>query len=120
MVLGLVGVLHVPLGGHLARVFTTTRHWRAETVIYRACGINPGDDQPWTHYAVSVLAVSGAGILLLYLLLRVQGVLPFSFGRSLRTDGPMFVSLALGVAFVLVFLTFLPALSLGPLAEGLR
>jgi K+-transporting ATPase ATPase A chain len=32
----------------------------------------------------------------------------------------MFVSLALGVALVLVFLTFLPALALGPLAEGLR
>ena len=62
VVLGLVGVLHVPLGDHLARVFTATRHWRAETVIYRACGINPDDDQPWTHYAVSVLAVSGAGI----------------------------------------------------------
>ena len=81
VVLGLVGVLHVPLGDHLARVFTTTRHWRAETVIYRACGINPDDDQPWTHYAVSVLAVSGTGILLLYLLLRVQGALPFSFGH---------------------------------------
>ncbi len=62
VVLGLVGVLHVPLGDHLARVFTATRHWRAETVIYRACGINPDDDQPWTHYAVSVLAVSGAGM----------------------------------------------------------
>jgi K+-transporting ATPase A subunit len=36
------------------------------------------------------------------------------------TDGPMFVSLALGVALIVVFLTFLPALSLGPLAEGLR
>ena len=81
VVLGLVGVLHVPLGDYLARVFTTTRHWRAETVIYRACGINPDDDQPWTHYAVSVLAVSAAGILLLYLLLRVQGALPFSFGH---------------------------------------
>ena len=71
----------MPLGDYLARVFTTTRHWRAETVIYRACGINPDDDQPWTHYAASVLAVSGAGILLLYLLLRVQGALPFSFGH---------------------------------------
>jgi K+-transporting ATPase ATPase A chain len=39
---------------------------------------------------------------------------------TLRTDGPMFVALALGVALVLVFLTFLTALSLGPLAEGLR
>ncbi len=81
VVLGLVGVLHVPLGDYLARVFTTTRHWRAETAIYRACGISPADDQPWTHYAASVLAVSGTGILLLYLLLRVQGALPFSFGH---------------------------------------
>jgi len=32
----------------------------------------------------------------------------------------MFVSPALGAALVLVFLTFLSALSLGPLAEGLR
>jgi len=39
---------------------------------------------------------------------------------SLRRDGPMFVSPALGAALVLVFLTFLSALSLGPLAEGLR
>ncbi len=53
VVLGLVGVLHVPLGDYLARVFTTTRHWRAETAIYRACGISPADDQPWTHYAAT-------------------------------------------------------------------
>jgi K+-transporting ATPase A subunit len=32
----------------------------------------------------------------------------------------MFAALTLGVALVLVFLTFLPALSLGPLAEGLH
>jgi K+-transporting ATPase ATPase A chain len=39
---------------------------------------------------------------------------------TLRTDGPTFVTLALGVAVVLVFLTFLPALSLGPIAEALH
>jgi potassium-transporting ATPase potassium-binding subunit len=39
---------------------------------------------------------------------------------TLRTHGPTFAALTLGVALVLVFLTFLPALSLGPLAEGLR
>jgi K+-transporting ATPase A subunit len=33
---------------------------------------------------------------------------------------PSFVALTLGVALVLVFLTFLPVLSLGPIAEGLR
>jgi K+-transporting ATPase A subunit len=39
---------------------------------------------------------------------------------TLRAHGPVFAALTLGVALVLVFLTFLPALSLGPLAEGLR
>jgi K+-transporting ATPase A subunit len=39
---------------------------------------------------------------------------------DLRTNGPMFVALTLGVAVVLVFLTFLPVLSHGPLAEGLH
>jgi len=39
---------------------------------------------------------------------------------TLRTNGPAFAALTLGVALVLVFLTFLPALSLGPRAEGLH
>jgi len=81
VVLGLVGALHVPLGDYLARTFTSARHWRAERVIYRVCGINPENDQRWLHYAVSVLAVSGGGVLLLYLLLRAQAALPFSFGH---------------------------------------
>ncbi|HYZ52446.1 MAG TPA: potassium-transporting ATPase subunit KdpA [Streptosporangiaceae bacterium] len=81
LVLGLVGVLHVPLGNYMARAFTTSRHWRLETAIYRACGIDPASDQRWSHYAVSVLAVSGAGVLLLYLLLRIQAVLPYSLGH---------------------------------------
>ena len=81
VVLGIVGALHVPLGDYMARTFTSARHWRAERLIYRACGINPEDDQRWPHYAVSVLAVSGGGVLLLYLLLRAQAALPFSFGH---------------------------------------
>jgi K+-transporting ATPase ATPase A chain len=39
---------------------------------------------------------------------------------TLRTHGPAFAAFTLGVALILVFLTFLPALSLGPLAEGLH
>ena len=39
---------------------------------------------------------------------------------TLRTHWPPFVALTLGVALILVFLPFLPALSLGPLAEGLH
>ena len=81
VVLGIVGALHVPLGDYMARTFTSARHWRAERLIYRACGINPENDQRWPHYAVSVLAVSGGGVLLLYLLLRAQAALPLSFGH---------------------------------------
>ena len=39
---------------------------------------------------------------------------------TLRTTGPMFVSLTAASAIVLVGLTFLPALALGPLADGLH
>lgn len=41
-------------------------------------------------------------------------------GGMLRTHSPTFIALTLGVALVLIFLTFLPALSLGPLAESLH
>jgi K+-transporting ATPase ATPase A chain len=37
----------------------------------------------------------------------------------LRTDQPLFVGMLTGVTVVLVALTYLPALALGPLAEGL-
>ncbi len=81
VVAGLVAVLHVPLGNYMAHAFTSARHWRTETAIYRVCGIDPDQDQHWTHYATALLAVSGAGVLLLYLLLRIQAVLPLSFGH---------------------------------------
>jgi potassium-transporting ATPase potassium-binding subunit len=38
---------------------------------------------------------------------------------SLPTHRPLFVGMVVGVLVILVALTFLPALSLGPLAEGL-
>jgi K+-transporting ATPase KdpA subunit len=38
---------------------------------------------------------------------------------TLRAHGPTFAAMTVGVALILVFLTFLPALSLGPLAERL-
>ncbi len=47
-----------------------------------------------------------------------QRVVPTSSG-TLPTSGPLFVGLLLGVVVVLVALTYVPALFLGPLAEGL-
>lgn len=60
---------------------------------------------------VLVLALAGA--------LASQGHTPESIG-TLPTYRPQFVGMVVGVTVVLVALTFLPVLALGPLAEGLH
>ena len=59
---------------------------------------------------VLVLALAGS--------LARQKVTPES-GGTLPTHQPLFVGMVVGVTVVLVALTFLPALALGPIAEGL-
>jgi K+-transporting ATPase ATPase A chain len=49
-----------------------------ERVIYRACRIDPEREQRWNVYTLSVLAFSVVGILLLYLIQRIQSGLPFN------------------------------------------
>jgi K+-transporting ATPase ATPase A chain len=51
--------------------------------------------------------------------LAAQRESPVTAG-TLRTHQPLFVGMLAGVTIVLVALTFLPALALGPLAEGLQ
>jgi K+-transporting ATPase ATPase A chain len=60
---------------------------------------------------ILVLALAGS-------LARQQPV-PVSAG-TLRTGTPLFAMLLIGVTVLLVALTYLPVLALGPLAEGLR
>ncbi|MBD2891752.1 Potassium-transporting ATPase potassium-binding subunit [Actinomadura sp. RB99] len=60
---------------------------------------------------IFVLALAGS--------LARQGQAPESDG-TLPTHRPQFVGLVVGVTVVLVALTFLPALALGPLAEGIH
>jgi K+-transporting ATPase A subunit len=81
VVVVVIVALHVPLGDYLARTFSSGRHWRAELVLYRCCGVDPEADQRWPEYLRSLLAVSLAGILVLYLLLRAQALLPYSLGH---------------------------------------
>ncbi|MHB1612857.1 MAG: potassium-transporting ATPase subunit KdpA [Actinomycetes bacterium] len=59
---------------------------------------------------VAVLALAGA--------LAKKGTVPASVG-TFRTDTPMFVGLLVGVILLIGALTFLPALSLGPIVEQL-
>ena len=76
-----LSLLAWPLGGYLARVFDgTTRAARVlgpvERLIYRAGGVDRDDDMPWTRYATAVVAFNLVGVVVVYLLQRLQGALP--------------------------------------------
>jgi K+-transporting ATPase A subunit len=60
---------------------------------------------------IFVLALAGS--------LAKQGKTPDSLG-TLPTHRPQFVGMVAGVTLILVALTFLPMLALGPLAEGIH
>ena len=86
LVLVLMTGLTVVMGKWLARVFTDARHLRIERFTYAVLGTDPEECMPWTRYAM-VLIISNAAMMLLgYLLLRVQGLLPFdSLQRAAQT-----------------------------------
>ncbi|MFI5617133.1 potassium-transporting ATPase subunit KdpA [Streptomyces sp. NPDC051567] len=69
-----------PLGDHMARVYSSEKHWKPEKWIYKAVGANPDAEMRWPAYLRSVLAFSAVSVLFLYALQRVQGSLPGSLG----------------------------------------
>jgi len=78
----LLAAAYVPLGDYMARVFTTEKHWRVEALVYRVVRVDPASGQRWTTYAAGVLGFSFFSVVLLYLLQRLQPLLPLSFGRD--------------------------------------
>ncbi|WP_342660208.1 Potassium-transporting ATPase potassium-binding subunit [Rhodococcus ruber] len=83
LVVAVLALAYVPLGDYMARVYTTDTdlRWkdlRIESLMYRVCRIDPRAEQTWYGYAASVLGFSLASVLFLYLLQRLQGVLPLS------------------------------------------
>jgi K+-transporting ATPase ATPase A chain len=76
----LLVVAHRPLGDWMARVFTSTRHGRIERLVYRVIGVDPDAEQSWPAYLRGVLLFSVVGLLLVYLLQRIQVVLPGDLG----------------------------------------
>lgn len=69
-----------PLGDYMAATYSSRKHLRVEKIIYRCIGANPDTEMRWPAYLRGVLAFSLAGVLFLYLLQRLQGSLPLSFG----------------------------------------
>ena len=71
-----------PLGAYMAAVYEGRRTpfgrilGKLETLCYRACGVDETASMGWTQYAGAFLAVNVLGLLALYLLLRIQSILP--------------------------------------------
>jgi K+-transporting ATPase ATPase A chain len=86
-----------PLGVFLARVFSGEKTFLdpvlrpIEKLVYRLTGIEEKHEMRWTEYAVSMLLFSGVSMALLYLLERVQKILPLNPQK--------FVNLEPGLAF---------------------
>ena len=76
-----LGVVYRPFGAYLARTYTTDKHWKIERAVYRLVRVDPASEQRWTTYAYGVLGFSFVSVVFLYLLQRLQTLLPFNLGR---------------------------------------
>jgi len=73
-----------PLGGYMAHVYegrptVLGRLLRPlERLVYRVCGVRPDEGMTWKRYAIAMLLFNGLGVLAVYALQRLQGVLPLN------------------------------------------
>jgi K+-transporting ATPase ATPase A chain len=69
-----------PLGIYVLHVYDGTYRWMrpVERAIYSLSGIDADEDQHWTRYAASLLIFSAATMLLTYVALRLQHILPLN------------------------------------------
>lgn len=76
--------LSLPLGLYMARIYhgdlpVFVRWLRpVETGLYRLAGVSPDDRMHWTRYAFAVLLFNLLGLLAVYALQRLQGMLPLN------------------------------------------
>ncbi|RWB28665.1 MAG: potassium-transporting ATPase subunit KdpA [Mesorhizobium sp.] len=81
---GTVFLLVKPLGGYMYRVFSGDRTFLSpilgpvERRLYRISGTSEREEQHWTTYAAALLFFNLAGFLVLYVLQRLQGSLPYN------------------------------------------
>ncbi|APU23204.1 potassium-transporting ATPase subunit KdpA [Actinoalloteichus sp. GBA129-24] len=85
-----LALIYRPAGAYLASVYTGRKHNRLERLVYRLVGVDPDSDQRWSGYAIGVLGFSLVSVLLLYLLQRLQALLPLSFDRGPVDEGTAF------------------------------
>jgi K+-transporting ATPase ATPase A chain len=97
-----VAVLVNPVGGYLARVFSGEKTALdfvlrpVERFIYKLARVDPEQEMDWKTYAISFVCSGLAGTLLLYVILRLQQFLPWSFPAYQTT--PLTPDLAMNTA----------------------
>jgi K+-transporting ATPase ATPase A chain len=90
---GIVILLVKPLGGYMTRVFNGERNLLSpvlgpfERLLYRIAGTSEREDQHWTTYAAGMLAFNLVGFLVLYVVMRLQDVLPLN-PQGMSAVGP--------------------------------
>ncbi len=73
-----------PFGGYMTRVFSGERTLLSpllrpiERLFYALSGVDEKEDQHWLVYAIAMLAFTMAGFVVLYVLQRLQALLPFN------------------------------------------
>ena len=80
--LAILVVLAIPLGAYIKNVMSGEKTFLSkvltpcENLIYKVMRVDREEQMTWKKYAVSVLTFSGVGLVFLFLLQLLQGVLP--------------------------------------------
>ena len=70
------------LGDYMAWTYVSEKDWRAERGFYRLIGVDSKAEQTWQSYLRAMLIFSVVGLLIVYLLQRIQHWLPYSLGMA--------------------------------------
>ena len=82
--LALILLVTKPLGVYMARVFNREKTFLdpvlrpIERLLYRVTRVDESHEMRWTEYAIAMLLFSMVAMLVLYLMERLQGYLPFN------------------------------------------
>jgi K+-transporting ATPase ATPase A chain len=120
------------LGGERASMLNTGAHGLSEVLYaFTSASNNNGSafagigvNTTWYNTALGLAMLLGRFLPMVFVMglagsLARQKPVPESTG-TLKTHQPLFVGMLIGVTVVVVLLTYLPALALGPLAEGVH
>ena len=84
LTLALVVACSIPLSAFIARVFAGERTFLSSVLgpvergFYRLAGVDPAREQDWYAYTIAMVVFTVAGFLSLYVLQRLQNVLPLN------------------------------------------